>query len=332
MYSHCLVCTHDLGTNDWVDAFPVGRRLAFHARSGRLWVVCSLCGRWNLTPLDVRWEALESCERLFRDTQRQVSTPEIGLARLPDGVDLVRIGSPVRDEFAAWRYGRTFMRRWRRERLTSAAFTSGGIFFPLSLPLLLPAAVWQELRERSVVARLPGTDGEPVLINRRQARRTRLQADDDGGWTLVATGRHDRTAELRGDPALRAAGLLLPHLNRRGATELQVKVAVNQLERHGTGLDYFRAAAPLVRSQPLLGNSKAAIHRAPAEIRLALEMAAHEESERRAMEGELRDLLRAWQEAEEVAAIADDLLLPAKVRSALNRLHRPGGPQAGESP
>jgi hypothetical protein len=41
--------------------------------------------------------------------------------------------------------------------------------------------------------------------------------------------------------------------------------------------------------------------------RLALEMALHEESERRAMEGELAELEAAWRAAEEIAAIADAL-------------------------
>jgi hypothetical protein len=54
--------------------------------------------------------------------------------------------------------------------------------------------------------------------------------------------------------------------------------------------------------------------------RLALEMALHEETERRAMEGELALLALAWQEAEEIAAIADDLLVPAGVRSSLERM------------
>jgi hypothetical protein len=39
-------------------------------------------------------------------------------------------------------------------------------------------------------------------------------------------------------------------------------------------------------------------------------MALHEERERRALEGELKLLEVAWREAEEVAAISDDLLLP----------------------
>jgi hypothetical protein len=39
-------------------------------------------------------------------------------------------------------------------------------------------------------------------------------------------------------------------------------------------------------------------------------MALHEEQERRALEGELWRLERAWEEAEEIAAISDDLFLP----------------------
>jgi hypothetical protein len=41
---------------------------------------------------------------------------------------------------------------------------------------------------------------------------------------------------------------------------------------------------------------------------LAVEMALHEESERRALEGELAALEAAWKEAEEIAHIADSLL------------------------
>ena len=40
-------------------------------------------------------------------------------------------------------------------------------------------------------------------------------------------------------------------------------------------------------------------------------MALHEDTERAALEGDLAALARAWEEAEEIAAIADNLLLPA---------------------
>jgi len=52
----------------------------------------------------------------------------------------------------------------------------------------------------------------------------------------------------------------------------------------------------------------AALLDVPLVDRLALEMAAHEESERRALEGELGELEEAWREADEIATIADALL------------------------
>jgi hypothetical protein len=67
----------------------------------------------------------------------------------------------------------------------------------------------------------------------------------------------------------------------------------------------------------------------PQPVRLALEMAAHEDVERRAMEGELALLEAAWREAEEVAAIADGLLVPAGVAARLRALKGEGAPEEG---
>ena len=59
MYSTCLFCAGSLGRNDVIERLPVGRRVAFDPSKGRLWVVCPRCARWNLTPFEERWEALE---------------------------------------------------------------------------------------------------------------------------------------------------------------------------------------------------------------------------------------------------------------------------------
>lgn len=56
-----------------------------------------------------------------------------------------------------------------------------------------------------------------------------------------------------------------------------------------------------------------------------MEMAAHEETERRTLEGELRELEGAWREAEAIAAIADALLVPCGVEEALHRMRRVAG-------
>src|SRR6185437_157840 len=59
MYSTCLFCNKTLGANETFETFPVGKRIAFDAAKGRLWVVCPHCERWNLSPLEERWEAIE---------------------------------------------------------------------------------------------------------------------------------------------------------------------------------------------------------------------------------------------------------------------------------
>src|SRR5690554_1197102 len=120
MYTSCMFCKRDLGRNEVVESFPVGRRLAFDAERGRLWVVCRHCERWNLTPLEERWEAVEDAERIFRATRLRAQTPEVGLARTTEGLELVRIGNPLREEFAAWRYGDQFGRRRRKAILYGA--------------------------------------------------------------------------------------------------------------------------------------------------------------------------------------------------------------------
>src|SRR4029450_8501239 len=121
MYATCLFCNKTLGTNEALETFPVGRRLAFDAAKGRLWVVCRHCERWNLSPLEERWEAIEQAERFYRDTRRRVATDQIGRSKLRDGTELVRIGDPLRPEFAAWRYGDQFGRRRRRQMLVAGA-------------------------------------------------------------------------------------------------------------------------------------------------------------------------------------------------------------------
>src|SRR5438477_4481497 len=99
MYATCLFCHGALGANERIEHFPVGKRLAFDSAKGRLWVICGRCRQWNLSPLEERWEAVDECERLFGATKLRVSTDHIGLARLGDGTELVRIGRPARPEF-----------------------------------------------------------------------------------------------------------------------------------------------------------------------------------------------------------------------------------------
>jgi len=55
-------------------------------------------------------------------------------------------------------------------------------------------------------------------------------------------------------------------------------------------------------------------------VRLAIEMALHEDTERVALEGDLAALEAAWKDAEQIAAIADRLLLPEWLSDRVDRL------------
>lgn len=48
------------------------------------------------------------------------ATEHIGLARLEEGTELVRIGKPLLPEFAAWRYRGVFKKRYQRAKLFAA--------------------------------------------------------------------------------------------------------------------------------------------------------------------------------------------------------------------
>ena len=59
-------------------------------------------------------------------------------------------------------------------------------------------------------------------------------------------------------------------------------------------------------------------------------MASHEDAERRALQGELKQLEDAWREAEEIAGISDDMFLPEEIRDRLAQLKRPGLSASGD--
>jgi hypothetical protein len=67
--------------------------------------VCPACSRWNLTPLEDRWETLEACERAVQDEGRVLlQTPNLSLVEVKEG-ELIWVGAPTRPEFVDWRYG-----------------------------------------------------------------------------------------------------------------------------------------------------------------------------------------------------------------------------------
>jgi len=316
MYTTCIFCTGSLGRNEVLEAFPVGRRIAFDPAKGRLWVVCRKCERWNLSPLEERWEAFEECERLFRATRMRMSTDQIGLARLPEGLELVRIGEPLRPEFAAWRYGDQFGRRRRRAILLSGAgiVAFAGLTIGASVVGVGTGGfwgLWNAAINLPVRARLRTRDGRILKIRHQHLRSIKLYRDPDGSWATTLKHRHQEW--FRGAEAEKAAMVLLPALNRMAGTRKAIQEAVLAIEAAGHPEAYLaQVTGSLPRSDLLTGmpRNHARAERLPVGTRLAVEMALHEEQERRALAGELIELELAWREAEEVAAIADNLFVP----------------------
>ncbi|MCR4339737.1 MAG: hypothetical protein NUW01_07615 [Gemmatimonadaceae bacterium] len=371
MYSTCLFCHRDLGRNEFVEHFQVGRRLAFDSAKGRLWVVCRRCERWNLTPLEERWEAIEECERAFSDTKLRVSTDNIGLARMREGVELVRIGAPKRPEMAAWRYGDQFGRRRRRHfvsygipSIAVAAFIAGdmalgGIFSGTGMSVYVGQGVHRAVKARKSKTRLKaGDDAVPVGWDEMQEARM-VTTPGSSEWSIVIPQRvallekgsaflrtlqHDstervvtaagvraarvagwpeRAVEFQGADATNALRKILPFVNPGGGSGSHVRDALSQLEEVPEIHSYFALAARRAKHYTPIDwadqKGDARINKLPPAILLALEMAAHEEIERRAMEGELARLEDEWRDAEEIAAIADNMFVPNEIQTWIDR-------------
>jgi hypothetical protein len=348
MYSTCLFCHTQLGANEAVEHFPIGRRLAFDAAKGRLWVVCRKCERWNLTPIEERWEAIEECERSYRGTKLRVSTDHIGLARLDEGLELVRIGQPQKPEFAAWRYGDQFGRRRRKRIIQGAAIATGVATVPfvgVALGLSLGGVTGlifnfanvslTQYAQRRTVARVHDSEGNLLRVRAFDATGTalleptaakswglRLKHVPVGALTSFAYKTNQDHTDFRGDDAMRVAAQLLPRLNATGASSRQIRDAVTFATEHETPSITFERTARLAATKQTWREygQGAVLGLVPTEVRLALEMASHEESERRALEGELYLLEDAWKEAEEIAAISDDLFLPEDISKRLKEM------------
>jgi hypothetical protein len=185
-----------------------------------------------------------------------------------------------------------------------------------------------------VVAKIRAADGEMMHVRRRHLRETRVMPRGERDAPIALHLRFKNGHRLiEGPDALRVASLVVPHVNRYGAGKQTVADAVRSIEEAGSPVDYLArmghvgalvTAAPVKRrwwterrydDTGLFGFS-------PID-RIALEMALHEDIERRAMEGELEMLERSWQEAETEAAIADSLTDTPELTQKLAQLHQP---------
>lgn len=168
--------------------------------------------------------------------------------------------------------------------------------------------------QRREILRIPDEKGGYFILRGSDAANTQLvPGDTTGEWRLQLRRGVDGVRgqlELTGGEARRMAARVLPHVNQFGSNRKELAAAVKHLEEAGDP-QRFLAWAARMRNWRYTGT-----------IWLGVEMAVNEENERIALQDELALLEEAWKEAEEIAAIADRLTLPALVEQRLGELKR----------
>lgn len=348
MYNRCLSCSHRLGRNIALERLPTGRAIVFDSRKGRLWIICRRCRNWNLVPLEARWEAVEEAEDRFRCLKIEASTDNIALGRWIDGSELIRIGGAPLAEIALWRYTRRIASRYRTNIVAGGAVAAGaaivsgmtGLGFPLTA--LAATGVFAgglTLHDLKPALRLPGGR----TLRNWHAQWVQLRPNENvHGWSLRVPGLR-REIELEGQDALRALRRLLPRTNMFGAEPVDTRAAAGRVARKGASDLFLQSVASRLgqewyvdpRHSPISmgawGRARPyRIATAVPILRLSLEMAVNELCEARLLEGDMVQLEREWAEAEELAAISDDLLIPERVRDwvrgrSLGAPPHPGG-------
>ena len=352
MYRECFICGRAFGANDVIAHLRVGRRIAFDVERGRLWIVCRRCGQWCLTPVEDRWEAIAECDARFRQADARVSTANVGLARL-ESVELIRIGTPDRDEIANWRYGPRFERRKRRAKvvggvLGAAAGTSvaGAVYLAkaaaaltgtvaVGATILVYAGIWV-YSARGVWGWTPLTtltlpNRDRRLLLRRDLPYVELRRLDEPPWASVRIPFADGAITYTKTDALHLLHRLLPHANGSGATREQIAEATREVDR----AEQRTARAPAKDNtrrawEYLVGvNTRGPLLAMTIVGRLALEMAVAEEVERREMAGEVSGLAERWEREEEIARESDDMFLPRWIGDWIRTARRRPRPSQG---
>jgi hypothetical protein len=179
-------------------------------------------------------------------------------------------------------------------------------------------AVRDYIEHDRVIARL-GRDDDILTVRAKHLSDIEFSMTGGEDSATLAVQHDHGWAEFHGGAAIRTTARVISSANRFGGSIANVQDAVRQIEDAGDATGYLATAARKnawrsARFTSLLNHYRGlgALKLSGVE-RLALEMAVHEENERRALEGELAELEEAWHEAEEIAAISDVDLTPPKL-------------------
>ena len=328
MYTTCAFCSGSLGGDGGPSGLAVGRRFAFDPWKSRAWVICARCARWNLTPLDTRLETIDALDRMAGTGRVAATTDQVSLVRA-GAYDVVRVGKPPRIEYATWRYGERIKVR-ERERLkviipATIVVVGGMVAFNAAvggamggmvgnIPGMVNAIYTGVVGNRKVAIEPPVCErcGTVMVLRARHLQHARLTHTSREDLALLLSCPRCKAygAQIAGPDAELAlrAGLTYANLRKGKRIKKLAATAAGQVERFGGPEQYIRMTTRIEKTVKTLVGSEA----------LALEMAVDEQ-------GELCELEKEWQQAEELAQIADDLIPDPRVEEELKRLK--GGDQ-----
>jgi hypothetical protein len=329
VFTTCAFCAGEIGGDGGDSGLGVGRRFAYDGWKSRAWVVCQRCSRWNLTPFDERLEVIAALDRMASAGRVAATTEQVALIRVGP-YDVVRVGKPPRVEMATWRYGQRIKAR-ERERMkvvvpvaiavvgltvavNVAAGGSMGAFMG-QIPTMANGVYTWTVGNRKILIEPPicARCGTIMVLRNRHLKEARLQhtAHADVALLVICPHCKGEGALLEGPDAEAALRGGLTYQNLRQASKLKKKAseAATQVDAQG-GAEPFLARQAVREAK--VGSYKGA-------EALALEMAIDEQLE-------LRELERQWREADEIADIADNLVVDPAVEASLRRLKEKGQP------
>lgn len=322
MFTTCAFCSGALGGDGGDSGLGVGRRFAFDGWKSRAWVICQRCARWNLTPYDERLEVIAALDRMASAGRVAATSAQVALVRL-GAYDIVRVGQPPRPEMATWRYGERIKAR-QKERMkvvvpvaiavvglsvvNVALGGSMGVFIG-QVPNVANSIYTGMVGYRKVPIEPPicARCGAVMILRAKHVTDARLQhtARSDLALLLRCPKCRDEGALLEGadaEIALRS-GLTYQNLRKAGKLKKRAADAARQVDMFGGPEAYLaRQALREVRVSTYKGAEA-----------LALEMSVDEQAE-------VRELERQWQDAEEIADIADNLLVDPTIEAELRHL------------
>jgi hypothetical protein len=326
VYATCAFCSGALGGNGGASGLGVGKRFAYDGWKSRAWVICQRCGRWNLTPYDTRLDAIAAMERMAAAGRLAATTDQVALLRAGP-YDVVRVGKPPRIEMAGWRYGERLKAR-QREKLkvvipVTAAAVGIMVVANVAVGGSFGAIAWQlnnfsqlgDWMYRGMVGnrKLPieppicGKCGSIMVLRAKHVQHARLShtTHQDLALLLRCPRCEQVGALLEGSDAEQALRHGLTYVNLKKGRRIRRKAeeAASYVERHGGPEALLVNAARHELAVSTLRGAEG----------LAMEMAVDERAE-------VRDLEREWRRAEEIAEIADNLLVPPTVEEQLRQL------------